>query len=69
MEHVTGERNLARNTQRSYSDPLRLLLPAVAERVEKAIDRLTVEDVSADRGGGPIFDSMFIRSTDHQHLP
>jgi hypothetical protein len=48
---------------------LRLLLPAVAERVEKAINRLIVEDVSADRGWGPIFDGMFIRSTDHQHLP
>ena len=30
MEHMAGERNLARNTQRSYRDTLRLLLPAVA---------------------------------------
>jgi integrase/recombinase XerD len=49
MEHVTGERNLARNTQRSYRDTLRLLLPAVAKRAGKTIDRLAVEDVSADR--------------------
>jgi integrase/recombinase XerD len=49
MEHVIGERNLARNTQRSYRDTLRLLLPAVARRARKSIDRLTVTDVSADR--------------------
>ena len=30
MEHLVGERNLARNTQRSYRDTLRLLLPDVA---------------------------------------
>ena len=29
MEHLIGERNLARNTQRSYRDTLRLLLPSV----------------------------------------
>ena len=27
-EHMAGERNLARNTQRSYRDTLRLLLPS-----------------------------------------
>jgi len=47
-EHVAGERNLARNTQRSYRDTLRLLLPSVAKRARKPIDRLSVEDVSAD---------------------
>ena len=36
MEHMLGERNLARNTQRSYRDTLRLLLPAVARRARKA---------------------------------
>ena len=49
MEHVIGERNLARNTQRSYRDTLRLLLPAVARRARKSIDRLAATDVSADR--------------------
>src|SRR4051794_1647834 len=49
MEHVIGERNLARNTQRSYRDTLRLLLPAVSRRAGKPIDRLSVTDVSADR--------------------
>lgn len=49
MEHVVGERNLARNTQRSYRDTLQLLLPAVARSARKPVDRLTVTDVSADQ--------------------
>src|SRR5262249_25506722 len=49
MEHLVGERGLARNTQRSYRDTFRLLLPAVARRARKPIDRLNVIDVSADR--------------------
>src|SRR5947209_3342621 len=48
-EHMVGERNLARNTQRSYRDTLRLLLPAVAAQASKPVDRLHVTDVSADR--------------------
>ena len=47
-EHIPGERNLARNTQRSYRDTLRLLLPTVAEGARKPIDRLAVADVSAE---------------------
>jgi integrase/recombinase XerD len=49
MEHMTGERNFARNTQQSYRDTLRLLLPSVVRRAHKPIDRLAVIDVSADR--------------------
>src|SRR5207249_1861442 len=49
MEHIVSERNLARNTQRSYRDALRLLLPAIARRARKAVDRLAVTDLSADR--------------------
>jgi integrase/recombinase XerD len=49
MEHLVSERNLARNTQRSYRDTLRLLLPDVTKRTGKPIDRLAVTDVSADR--------------------
>jgi integrase/recombinase XerD len=48
-EYITGVRNLARNTQRSYRDTLRLLLPTVAVRARKPIDRIAVDDVSADR--------------------
>jgi integrase/recombinase XerD len=49
MEHLVSERNLARNTQRSYRDTFRLLLPAVARRARKSIDRLAVTDMTADR--------------------
>lgn len=49
LEHLIGERNLARNTQRSYRDTLRLLLPGTARRARKAVDRLGVTDLSADR--------------------
>lgn len=49
MEHLVGERNLARNTQRSYRDTLQLLLPHIARCARKPIDRLNVADVSADR--------------------
>ena len=49
MEHMVGERNLARNTQRSYRDALQLLVPAIARRARKPVDRLDVVDVSADR--------------------
>lgn len=48
LEHLVGERNLARNTQHSYRDTLRLLLPFVAREARHAIDRLTVEDLSTD---------------------
>ena len=49
MEHLVSERNLARNTQRSYRDTLRLLLPDVAQHISKPIERLAVTDLSADR--------------------
>jgi integrase/recombinase XerD len=49
LEHLVGERNLARNTQQSYRDTLRLLLPFAATACGKAIDRLCVEDLTADR--------------------
>jgi len=49
MEHLVRERNLARNTQRSYRDTLQLLLPVIARRARKPLDRLAVTDVSADR--------------------
>lgn len=49
MEHMISERNLARNTPRSYRDTLRLLLLAIARRARKPVDRLAVTDLSADR--------------------
>lgn len=49
VEHLVGERNLARNTQRSYRDTFRFLLPDIARRARRPVDRLNVIDVSADR--------------------
>ena len=48
LEHLVAERNLARNTQRSYRDTLALLIPFVAKKSAKVVDRLTVIDLSAD---------------------
>jgi site-specific recombinase XerD len=48
MEHLVNERNLARNTQRSYRDSLRLLLPTIARQARKPVDRLAVVDLSPD---------------------
>lgn len=47
LEHLVAERNLALNTQKSYRDMLMQLLPYVAEEANKAIDQITVDDVSA----------------------
>lgn len=49
LEHLVDERNLARNTQASYRDALAQLLPFVSRAAHKDVDRLLVEDVSADR--------------------
>jgi len=48
LEHLVGERNLARNTQHSYRDTLTLLLPFVAANLNRPVDRLMIVDVSAD---------------------
>jgi site-specific recombinase XerD len=48
LEHLVAERNLARNTQRSYRDALTLLIPFVADQLHQPVDRLAVVDVSAD---------------------
>lgn len=48
MEHLVGERNLARNTQASYRDTLALVLPFAGKMLKKAVDHLCIEDISAD---------------------
>ena len=48
LEHLVAERNLARNTQRSYRDALVLLIPFVADQLHQSVDRLEVVNVSAD---------------------
>lgn len=49
LEHLVGERNLARNTQRSYRDMLVLLIPFIADKARKQVDQLTVDDVTTER--------------------
>ena len=48
LEHLVDERNLARNTQRSYRDTLTLLVPFIATKVRKEVDQLTVDDITAE---------------------
>ena len=48
LEHLITERNLAKNTQRSYRDTLRLLLPFATQYAKISVDRLQVIDISAD---------------------
>jgi len=52
LEYLIGERNLARNTQKSYRDALQQLLPFIAHSVHRRIERLRVEDVSPARWSG-----------------
>ena len=47
MEYLPIERNLAINTLKSYRDCLTMLLPFVAKRCRKPVERLAVEDLSA----------------------
>ncbi len=47
VEYIIGERNLSPQTQLSYRDTLRLLLPFVADQCQQTIDQLIVEQISA----------------------
>ena len=49
LEHIVSERNLARNTQKSYRDTMRLLLPFIARHARRRIDQWRIEDLSATR--------------------
>ena len=46
-EHIVTERNLARNTQKSYRDTFNLLLPFVSRKLRKPVDRLAVRDLTS----------------------
>lgn len=48
LEHLVAERNLSRNTQTSYRDTLRLLLPFASKHGAVAIDRMRVEDLKPE---------------------
>lgn len=49
LEYLVSDRNLARNTQKSYRDALCLLLPFVARSARKRIDQLRIDDLSVVR--------------------
>ena len=46
-EHIVTERNLARNTQKSYRDTFNLLLPFVSRKLRKPVDRLALCDLTS----------------------
>jgi integrase/recombinase XerD len=48
LEYLPHERGLSKNTQQSYRDAFRLLLPFASKHSSIAIDRLTVEDVTSE---------------------
>jgi integrase/recombinase XerD len=48
LEHLVAERNLSRNTQASYRDTLRLLLPFASKQRSVPIDRMSVEDLKPE---------------------
>lgn len=48
-EYIVTERNLARNTRKSYRDTFSLLLPFVSKKLRKPVDRLVVRDLSSSQ--------------------
>ena len=48
-EYLVSERNLARNTQLGYRDTLVQLLPFVAARARRPLERLALADLTAER--------------------
>lgn len=46
LEYLVTDRNFAHNTQLSYRDTLLLLLPFLSQTQNKALDRLTLDDLS-----------------------
>lgn len=49
IDYIVTERCLASNTQKSYRDSFKLLLPFVSDKVRKPVDRLDVEDLTPSR--------------------
>jgi site-specific recombinase XerD len=48
LDHLVTDRNLARNTQRSYRDTLALLIPFITGKLRKQADELIVFDLTAE---------------------
>jgi integrase/recombinase XerD len=49
LEHLVAERNLSRNTQRSYRDAFAQLMPFVSCQARTPVDHLAFDDLSPDR--------------------
>jgi integrase/recombinase XerD len=49
LQYAASERNLARNTQRSYRDTLSLLITYIANKAGNQVERLNVIDAAAER--------------------
>jgi len=47
LEYLVSARNLSKNTQLSYRDTFRLMLPVMARKKKKTIDKLLVDDINA----------------------
>jgi site-specific recombinase XerD len=45
-DYIVTERRLARNTQESYRDCFKLLLPFISTKLRRPVDRLDVEDIA-----------------------
>ena len=48
-DYIVVERQLASNTQKSYRDSFKLLLPFISSKVHKPVDRLDVEELTPSR--------------------
>ena len=48
QEYLIGVRNLSKNTQLSYRDTFRLMLPFIAKKNKKSIEYLLIEDMTAE---------------------
>ena len=49
VEHIVTERNLARNTRKSYRDTFALLVPFLSRKARKSDERLAVRDLTSSR--------------------
>jgi integrase/recombinase XerD len=48
LEYLISVRNLSKNTQQSYRDTFRLMLPFISKKSKKAIDQLLIDDINPD---------------------
>ena len=56
LEHLLAVRNLSLNTQHSYRDTFRLLLPFLTRHAKRPLEGLLVEDLSVERTKGFLAD-------------